>query len=127
MSWSRRAAARQDVLLLAGIFTTSGVVHLVRPQAFEPLMPEFVPRHREVIVGSGVAELACAAGLLHPGTRRPAGWASAALLVGVFPGNLKMAGDARRSGNRRFQAVAYGRLPLQLPLIAIALRAARRG
>ena len=119
-------ALRKDVLLLAGIFTTSGVVHLVRPEVFEPLMPRFVPRHREVIVGSGVAELACAAGLLHPRTRRPAGWASAALLVGVFPGNLKMADDARRSGNRRFQTIAYGRLPLQLPLIGIALGAARR-
>lgn len=120
-------AARKDVLVLAGIFTTSGVVHLVRPQVFEPLMPKLVPRHREVIVGSGVAEVACAAGLLHPRTRGVAGWASAALLVGVFPGNLKMADDARRSGKRRFQVVAYGRLPLQLPLIAIALRAARRG
>ena len=120
-------ALRKDVVLLAGIFTTSGVVHLVRPEVFEPLMPKFVPRHREVIVGSGVAELACAAGLLHPGTRRTAGWASAALLVGVFPGNLKMADDARRSGKRRFQTIAYGRLPLQLPLIRIALREARRG
>jgi len=79
-----------------------------------------------VIVGSGVAELACAAGLLHSSTRQRAGWASAALLLGVFPGNLKMADDARRSGNRKFQAIAYGRLPLQLPLIGIALRAARR-
>jgi hypothetical protein len=38
-----------------------------------------------------------------------------------------MADDARRSGSRRFRAIAYGRLPLQLPLIGIALGAARRG
>ena len=115
----------RDVLLLAGIFATSGVVHLVKPEVFEPLMPDFVPAHREVILGSGVAELACAAGLLSPRTRPAAGWASAALLLGVFPGNLKMADDARRSRNRKFQAIAYGRLPLQLPLVRIALRAAR--
>ncbi len=116
----------KDTLLLAGIFTTSGIVHLVKPEVFEPLMPDVVPRHREVIYGSGVAELACAAGLLHPRTRRTAGLASAALLVGVFPGNLKMADDARRSGDPKFRAIAYGRLPLQLPLIRIALRSARR-
>lgn len=111
--------------VLVGAFTVSGVVHLVKPEVFEPLMPEWVPAHREVIIGSGVAELACAAGLVVPRTRRAAGLASAALLLGVFPGNLKMADDARRSGNRRFQAIAYGRLPLQAPLIRAALRAGR--
>lgn len=115
----------KDVLLLAGIFATSGVVHLVKPEVYEPLMPDFVPAHREVILGSGVVELACAAGLLHPRTRSAAGWASVAVLVGVFPGNLKMADDARRSRNQRFKAIAFGRLPLQLPLVRIALRAAR--
>jgi uncharacterized membrane protein len=117
--------AARDTVLLAGIFAVSGTVHLVKPEVYEPLMPSFVPRHREVILGSGVAELACAAGLLHPRTRRAAGWASAALLVAVFPGNLKMADDARRSRNTRFRAIAYGRLPLQLPMIRTALRAAR--
>ena len=115
----------QDVTLLAGIFAVSGTVHLARPEVYEPLMPAAVPAHREVILASGVAELACAAGLLFPRTRRAAGWASAALLLGVFPGNLKMADDARRSRSTAFKAVAYGRLPLQLPLVRIALRAAR--
>lgn len=115
----------RDVLLLVGVFTTSGVVHLVKPQVYEPLMPAFVPAHRAVILGSGVAELACAAGLLSPRTRPAAGWASAALLVGVFAGNLKMADDARRSRNQKFKAIAYGRLPLQLPMVRIALKAAR--
>jgi uncharacterized membrane protein len=117
----------KDTALLAGILAVSGTVHLAKPEVYKPLMPSFVPRHREVILGSGVAELACAAGLLLPRTRRAAGWASAALLVGVFPGNLKMADDARRSGNTRFQAIAYGRLPLQLPMIRMAVNSARRG
>lgn len=114
-----------DAKIVVGAFLASGTTHLVRPRTFQPLMPSWVPRHREVIVASGVAEIVCAAGLLHPRTRRLAGWASAALLVGVFPGNLKMADDARRSRSTRFKAVAYGRLPLQLPLIRAAYRAAR--
>ena len=115
----------KDVALLAGIFTVSGVTHLVKPEVFQPLMPGWLPHHHEVIVWSGVAELGCAAGLLHPSTRRPAGLASAALLVGVFPGNLKMAVDASRTRSTKFKAIAIGRLPLQLPLIRIAWRAGR--
>lgn len=121
------AALPVDAKVVVGAFLTSGTVHLVRPQAFEPLMPEAVPAHREVIYASGVAELICAAGLLYPRTRRLAGWASAALLVGVFPGNLKMAGDALKTRNQTFKAVALARLPLQLPLIRAALKVARQG
>ena len=119
MTISRSAAG------LAGLFAVSGAVHLIRPGFYEPLMPRWVPAHREVILASGVAELACAAGLAHPRTRRAAGWASAALLVGVYPGNVKMAADSTHTRSARFQALAFGRLPLQLPLIRAALRAAR--
>ena len=119
------APLTRDLKILAGVFVTSGIVHLVRPETFEPIMPRFVPAHREVIYASGVAELACAAGLLHPRTRRIAGWASLAVLLGVYPANLKMAGDALRTDDPRVKAAALGRLPLQLPLIRSALRAAR--
>ena len=116
-----------DAKVLVGIFAVSGAIHLSRPQTYAPLMPSFVPAHREVIYASGVAELLCAAGLLHPRTRKAAGYAGAALLVTVFPGNLKMADDARRSRSTRFKAIAYGRLPLQWPMVRAALRAARAG
>jgi len=115
----------KDVTALAGVFAVSGTLHLVRPEVYEPLMPDLVPAQREVIYASGVAELLCAAGLLHPRTRKVAGWASAALLLAVYPANLKMAGDAARSRSTRFKTIAYGRLPLQIPLVRIALRAAR--
>jgi uncharacterized membrane protein len=114
-----------DAKLLVGILAASGTVHLVRPETYEPLMPDFIPAQREVIYASGVAELLCAGGLLHPRTRRVAAYASAALLVVVFPGNLKMADDARRSHSSRFKAIAYARLPLQWPMVRAALRAAR--
>jgi len=118
-------ALPKSVLALSGIFAVSGVVHLVKPEVYEPLMPAWVPAHREVILVSGAAELACAAGLLAPQTRRLTGYASAALLLAVYPGNLKMADDARRSRSTKFKAIAYGRLPLQAPMIKAALRATR--
>ena len=85
--------------LLIGAFAASGAVHLVRPEVYEPLMPSFVPKHREVILGSGVAELACAAGLLHPRSRRAAGWASAALENARMPKAVRsLAGAAAYAG-----------------------------
>ena len=119
------AHLNKDAKVLAAIFVTSGVVHLVRPETYEPIMPQFVPAHREVVLVSGVIELLCAAGLLHPATRRLAGWASVAVLLAVYPANFKMAGDAMQTKNQQFKAVALGRLPLQLPMIRAALRAAR--
>ena len=113
-----------DVKLLAGIFGVSGVIHLVRPQTYEPLMPDVVPAHREVILVSGVLELLCAAGLLHPRTRQLAGWTSVAVLLGVYPANIKMAVDASRTHHTGFKAAAFGRLPLQLPMIRSAWKAA---
>ena len=47
-----------DAKLLVGIFAVSATVHLVRPETYEPLMPDFVPKHREVIYATGVAERA---------------------------------------------------------------------
>lgn len=122
---STTGSRSKDVTALALGFAASGVVHLVRPQTYLPLMPDYVPAPREVILGSGVIELVCAAGMLSRRFRRPAGWASAAVLVGVFPAHIKMAQDAARSGDARFRAVAYGRMPLQLPMLRIALKAAR--
>src|SRR5690348_12271931 len=104
---------RTDAKVVIGAFLASGTVHLVKPEVFEPLMPSWVPAHREVIVGSGVAELACAVGMLSPRTRRPAALASAALLVAVFPGNVQMALDALKRDNRGLQAASLARLPLQ--------------
>ena len=119
------APLNKDAKVLAAIFVTSGVVHLVRPETYEPIMPQFIPAHREVVLVSGVIELLCAAGLLHPATRKLAGWASVAVLLAVYPANFKMAGDALQTNNQQFKAMALGRLPLQLPMIRAALRAAR--
>jgi len=118
------ALPRSSKLLAAGL-AGSGAVHLAKPEVYEPLMPSWVPAHREVILGSGVAELALALGLVLPPTRRVAGWASVALLLAVWPGNLQMALDSNRSSSTAFKVAAWGRMPLQIPMIRAAVAAAR--
>ena len=78
-----------------------------------------------MILGSGVAELALALGLVVPSTQRVAGWGSVALLLGVWPGNLQMALDSNRTSSTAFKVVAWGRMPLQVPMIRAAVAAAR--
>jgi uncharacterized membrane protein len=108
------------------MFTTSGVVHLVRPQAFAPIMPRAIPgrHHTNLIYLSGLAELACAAGLVR--RTRWASAASVAILAAVFPANLQMAldsGSGRNPGPSDNAAVAWGRLPLQIPMFWAARQA----
>lgn len=123
----------RDIVGLAALLAASGVTHLVRPEVFEGIVPHSLSRRRELVYLSGVAELLCAAGLLAPQTRRAAGWASAVLLVAVFPANVQMSVDRAKRANRTGDtaakatfAASLARLPLQWPLIRTALRAAGR-
>ena len=127
---ARVAELTRDLKAPGRPLPVSGVLHLVRPQVFEPIVPRPCRRGAGFVLVSGVAEIACAAGLLHPRTRRSAGWASAALLVAVLPANVQMTADARRRADRTghrapFLATALARLPLQVPLVRTALRATR--
>jgi uncharacterized membrane protein len=110
---------------LALLFGVLGTLHFVKPEPFEQIVPRALPRKKELVYASGVAELVCAAGLLHPRTRRVAGLVSAGLLVAIFPANVQMAVDVQRNGSLPAKAVGWARLPLQLPLISWALKAAR--
>ena len=96
----------------------------VATKAFADIVPPQLPSPVALVYASGAAELACAVGLAIPRTRRAAGWATAALFVAVFPGNVQMALDG---GDRStaYQAVVYARLPLQVPLVVWAVSVAR--
>jgi uncharacterized membrane protein len=114
-------------LVLGTLFAASSVLHAVRPGLFRLLVPAWLPAADALVYASGLAEAVCAYGLL---TRRPwAGRASAALLLVVWPGNIQMALDAgsgRLPGLADNPWVAWGRVPLQLPLIWAALQSRPR-
>ena len=111
--------------MLGAMLGGSGVLHLLRPRTYEWLVPPELGSARAWVLGSGVAEIGTAALLSAPRTRRWGGWAAAGLLVGFVPAHL----HTFRVVPRRALplAVAAVRLPLQLPLIAAALRVAREG
>jgi len=117
---------QQDTRRVAGLVTLLGgssIIHAVRPQVFEPLVPPVLGSARVWVYASGVVEFTCAALLAAPATRRWGGWASAAVLVGVFPANLYSVKAFGPSRGKR--AAALARLPLQVPMVQAALKVAR--
>lgn len=114
---------------LAALLGVAGVLHLVRPEPFASIVPRRLGDATPWVYGSGAAELACAAALAAPATRRTGALATAALFVAVYPANVQMAVSALRSSRATtaYRAVALARLPLQVPLVLWALRVARAG
>lgn len=111
--------------IVIGAFTVSGVVHLVSPQLFEPLIPPRFGDPTPWVLGSGAVELACAAGLATRQKWAPV--AAAATLAVIWVGNAQMALDVQRSSRPVWQkALVWGRLPLQIPMIRAALASPTR-
>jgi uncharacterized membrane protein len=111
---------------LAGLLAASGVLHFAAPGPYDRIVPRALPGSpRTWTYLSGAAELAVAAAIVSPGTRRLGGLAAAGLFAAVFPANVQLAVDWRHASPAR-RAVAYGRLPLQIPLVWWGLRVARR-
>ena len=114
---------RASPYLLAGLLAGAGASHFLVPGFYDRMIPSVLPGPaRAWTVGSGVAELAVAASVAHPRTRRRGALTAAALFVAVFPGNVKMALDAESTGER---FATWARLPLQLPLVVWAWRVSR--
>lgn len=111
--------------LLAGFLASAGAAHFANPRIWYPLVPRALPGNpRTWIHLSGAAELAVAASVAHPRTRRVGGVAAAVLFTAVLPGNMRMARDWRTKP-APLRAAAYARVPLQLPLILWACGVSR--
>ncbi|MFY9806536.1 MAG: hypothetical protein WAK86_04625 [Pseudonocardiaceae bacterium] len=106
---------------LAVLLISSGVLHFAAPAPFDTIVPEQLPGAARTWTHlSGAAELVTAALIATPRTQRLGGLLAAVLFVAVFPANVKMAIDwSDRSPWMR--VLAYGRLPLQVPLVLWAL------
>jgi len=77
-------------VLLAGFFIFAGVMHFVQPELYAAIVPPWLPNAPLLVALSGAFEILGGLGVLHPVTRRLAGWELIALLIAVFPANVQM-------------------------------------
>ena len=101
------------------LFVAAGVNHFVNTAFYVRIMPPYLPWHEELVLLSGVAEIALGALLLVRRYARVAAWGLILLLVAVFPANLHMAMSPEQFPSISPLAL-WLRLPLQGVLIAWA-------
>jgi uncharacterized membrane protein len=76
---------------MAAFYLVAGIVHLFAPDKFLPIVPDFVPLPREVVLATGVCEIAGALALLTTRLRWLAGVMLGLYAIFVFPANIKHA------------------------------------
>ena len=108
--------------LMAAFYVAAGLNHFLRPDVYLPMMPPYLPAHRELVLLSGVAEVGLGIAVLIRPLRRASAWGLIALLVAIFPANVHIAlHDVPLFGrNEGFGIWNWVRLPFQGLLIAWA-------
>jgi uncharacterized membrane protein len=79
--------------LVASPLLVSGVAHLIMPAAMAQIIPPVFPAKTMLVILSGVAELAGAAGVFFRRTERGASLCLALLMIAIFPANIYVAGQ----------------------------------
>ena len=100
-------------------------LHLLGLQLLASIVPDPLPKPRELVVAAGVTAAVGGAGLMVPATRRAAAWGLAAWLLAVYPANLWMALHPERYRPVP-EWMLWARLPLQAPMIWWAWRYTRK-
>jgi uncharacterized membrane protein len=98
----------------------SGIAHLVMPAAMAQIVPPIFPMKTLLVILSGMAELAGAAGLFVPRTSRIASLSLALLMIAIFPANIYVAGQMVHG---IYMPAVPTRLLMQMIYIALVLMA----
>jgi uncharacterized membrane protein len=123
--FSARGAARIGMAIAMAF---AGAAHLFLAAPFIQHLPPWVPLRAEIVLVSGLVEIALGIALLLPGpTRRRVGIVLALYLLAVFPGNVYVAVFDVEVDGQPGGAYPWVRLPLQLLFIVWALWSTREG
>lgn len=124
---ARERLGRLSPRPLGAFFVFAGTLHFTHTDRYIAIMPPYVPAPREMVLLSGVAEIAGGVAALVPATRRAAGLWLVATLVAVFPANVHMALCPEQVRGLDVPGwLLWARLPLQAALVAWVLAATRR-
>jgi uncharacterized membrane protein len=110
---------------LAAFLLGAGTSHFLIPKPYDAIVPAELPGSALYTYASGVAELATGALLLSPRTRRLGALAAVAVFPGVYPANFNLV-RLWKDKPLPMPIGAIARLPLQIPMIAAALKVFRQ-
>ena len=114
-------------MVMGTLYVVAGVGHFVATRVYMGIMPDYLPAHRELVLLSGVAEVAGGLGVLVPATRRAAAWGIVALLVAVMPANvLDGAPFGALAWNSGVGALGAAAVAGGVDLVGVAVHAAGR-
>jgi len=120
ISWTDRSWPKRLCLGFVFLwFFIGGIAHFAATAAEVLIVPPYVPHPRAIVWISGAFELAGAAGLLVPVSRRLAGFGLFLLTLAVTPANIYMIQESQDFAVPYWILVA--RLPLQVLLLAAIL------
>ncbi|MCB1218223.1 DoxX family membrane protein [bacterium] len=120
-SWpaSGLSAQRSGMLALALLFLITGSVHFTMTEGMARMIPAFMPAPQLIVILSGVAEIALAAGLAIPRTSRLAAVAAILFLLAVLPVNIYSAlNHVDFGGHAAGPSYLLLRIPFQLLLVS---------
>jgi uncharacterized membrane protein len=97
----------------AAFWMFAGAMHFVIPRQYQAIVPPSIARwKKELVVASGIAEIAGGVAILPDSTRRGARWWLLATLVAVYPANIHMAVHSKEFPKIP-PAALWARLPVQ--------------
>lgn len=85
------APSDRSAHLVGAFFAGAGVMHFVRPDFFEAIVPRWFPSPKLANQASGAAEIVLGLGMLPRRTRPLAARGLLALTAAVYPANIDMA------------------------------------
>lgn len=119
-----RLRKRVSLYVMSTIYVVAGILHFVRPDTYNRIIPAWLPYSMALVYISGVVEIAGGLMLLSKVTRRFGAWLIILLLIAVFPANVQMSINYYND-HHPFFWLTIVRLPLQFVLIWWAWKFAR--
>ena len=108
-----------SIVIMSIFYVSVGIKHFTNPLWFVKIVPPILPYKLALVYISGFFEIVLGVLLLFPAFRYVAGWGLILLLIAVFPANIYLAQTNGVALNTT-PLIAWGRLPIQFVLIAIA-------
>ncbi len=105
-----------DLYLMAVMYIVAGIMHFVKPKAYLPIMPDYLPNHKLLVKLSGWSEIILGIGLCFPLLKNSAIYAIILMLVSFLSVHFFMLSNPKASAGLP-KWVFTLRIPLQFGLI----------